>query len=94
MIWVPGNYELWTTPNDEMQLRGEARYQKLVDVCGVLGVVTLEGPYLRWQTATGPVVIAPPFVLYDYTFRPAGTQRLAAWYYPVYRIKAPKRLRI
>ena len=73
MIWVPGNHELWTTPNDEVQLRGEARYQKLVDVCRALGVVTSEGPYPRWQTATGPVVIAPPFVLYDYTFRPAGT---------------------
>ena len=78
VIWVLGNHELWTTSNDEVQLWGEAHCQKLVDVCGVLGVVTLEGPYPRWQTATGPVVIAPPFVLYDYTFRPAGTQRLAA----------------
>ena len=70
---MPGNYELWTTPNDEMQLRGEARYQKLVDVCRALGVVTSEDPYPTWQTATVPVVIAPLFVLYDYTFRPAGT---------------------
>ena len=73
MIWVPGNHELWTTPNDEVQLRGEARYQKLVDVCRALGVVTPEDPYPTWQTATAPVVIAPLFVLYDHTFRPAGT---------------------
>ena len=37
------------------------------------GVVTPEDPYPTWQTATAPVVIAPLFVLYDHTFRPAGT---------------------
>ena len=54
-------------------MRGEACYQKLVDVCRAPGVVTSEDPYPTWQTATVPVVIAPLFVLYDYTFRPAGT---------------------
>lgn len=37
------------------------------------GVVTPEDPYPTWQTATGPVVIAPLFVLYDHTFHPAGS---------------------
>lgn len=36
-------------------------------------MVTSEDPYPTWQAATVPVVIAPLFVLYDYTFRPAGT---------------------
>ena len=54
-------------------MRGEACYQKLVDVCRALGVVTSEDPYPTWQTATVPVVVAPLFVLYDYAFRPAGT---------------------
>jgi len=25
VIWVPGNHELWTTPNDEVQLRCGAK---------------------------------------------------------------------
>ncbi|MFE9660926.1 metallophosphoesterase [Streptomyces sp. NPDC005955] len=73
VIWTPGNHELWTPPNDPVQLRGEERYRHLVDTLRGLGVVTPEDPYEVWQGATGPVAIAPLFVLYDYTFRPAGT---------------------
>jgi 3',5'-cyclic AMP phosphodiesterase CpdA len=25
VLWVPGNHELWTHPNDPVQLRGQAR---------------------------------------------------------------------
>jgi hypothetical protein len=43
-----------------------------VNACRRLGVVTPEDPYPIWAGADGPVVVAPLFVLYDYSFRPAG----------------------
>jgi len=78
VIWAPGNHELWTPKDDPVQLRGQHRYERLVDLCRELGVSTPEDPYPIWPGtdgpgATGPVVIAPLFVLYDYTFRPPGT---------------------
>jgi 3',5'-cyclic AMP phosphodiesterase CpdA len=73
VVWVPGNHELWTLPTDPVALRGEARYRFLVSMCRKLGVITPEDPYPVWQGAGGPVVIVPLFLLYDYTFRPAGT---------------------
>ncbi|MEO3753427.1 metallophosphoesterase [Streptomyces sp. B6B3] len=73
VIWVPGNHELWTAPDDPVQLRGEQRYRHLVERCRALGVLTPEDPYPVWEGEGGPAVIAPLFVLYDYTFRPAGT---------------------
>jgi 3',5'-cyclic AMP phosphodiesterase CpdA len=73
VVWVPGNHELWTTPDDPLTLRGEARYLHLVDLCRRLGIVTPEDPYPVWEGDGGPAVIVPLFVLYDYTFRPAGT---------------------
>lgn len=73
VVWVPGNHELWTPTEDPVQLVGVARYEHLVEICRELGVVTPEDPYPVWEGEGGPVVIAPLFVLYDYTFRPAGT---------------------
>ncbi|QNE76617.1 metallophosphoesterase [Streptomyces finlayi] len=72
VIWTPGNHELWTVKSDPVQLRGEARYRHLVDICRDLGVVTPEDPYPVWADPAGPVAVAPLFLLYDYTFRPAG----------------------
>lgn len=73
VVWAPGNHELWTVPNDPVQLRGEYRYRYLVDICRRLGVLTPEDPYPIWHGPGGPVVVAPLFVGYDYTFRPDGT---------------------
>ncbi len=73
VVWVPGNHELWTPPNDPVQLRGEQRYRYLVEMCRELGVLTPEDPYPVWEGEGGPVRIAPLFLLYDYTFRPTGT---------------------
>nr|WP_324606198.1 metallophosphoesterase [Streptomyces sp. NRRL B-24720] len=76
VVWVPGNHELWTHPSDPVQLRGEARYLHLVDLCRSLGVLTPEDPYPVWEDADGPVTVAPLFLLYDYTFRaPGATNR-------------------
>jgi 3',5'-cyclic AMP phosphodiesterase CpdA len=74
VVWTPGNHELWTVKNDPVQLRGEARYRHLVELCRGLGVVTPEDPYPVWSGPGGPVTVAPLFLLYDYTFRPAGTR--------------------
>jgi 3',5'-cyclic AMP phosphodiesterase CpdA len=68
VIWVPGNHELWTTPADAVQLRGDARYHYLVRYCRGLGIATPEDPYPLWRGPGGPVVVAPLFTLYDYSF--------------------------
>lgn len=70
VIWVPGNHELWTTPTDEVTLRGEDRYHHLVEICRGLGVVTPEDPYPTWHGVGGCVTAVPLFLLYDYTFLP------------------------
>lgn len=72
VIWVPGNHELWTHARDTIGLRGAERYQHLVAMCGRLGVVTPEDPYPVWEDENGATVVAPLFLLYDYTFRPDG----------------------
>lgn len=68
VVWVPGNHELWTIPDDAVDLRGEQRYLHLVEICRRVGVVTPEDPYPVWEGAGGPMTIAPLFLLYDYTF--------------------------
>jgi len=72
VVWVPGNHELWTHPEDPVKARGEARYQRLVELCRSLGVRTPEDPYLVWDGPGGPATIAPLFTLYDYSFLPDG----------------------
>jgi 3',5'-cyclic AMP phosphodiesterase CpdA len=72
VVWVPGNHELWTHPNDPVQLRGDARYRQLVEMCRGMGVITPEDPYPVWEGPGGPVAVVPLFVLYDYSFRPDG----------------------
>lgn len=68
VVWAPGNHELWTTPDEEVKLRGEQRYLYLVDICRRIGVLTPEDPYAVWEGEGGPLTIAPLFVLYDYSF--------------------------
>lgn len=69
VIWTPGNHELWTPRGDPVQLRGEARYRFLVELCRELGVTTPEDPFPVWTGAGGPVEVAPVLTLYDYSFR-------------------------
>ena len=72
VIWAPGNHELWTVPQDEVQLRGVERYHHLVELCRGLGVLTPEDEYPVWPGAEEELVVAPLFLLYDYSWRPAG----------------------
>lgn len=68
LVWVPGNHELWTVERGGP--RGEERYARLVETCRRYDVLTPEDPYERWPGDGPPVVIAPLFLLYDYSFRP------------------------
>jgi len=74
VIWVPGNHELWTHSQEAVPWRGEERYRRLVELCRRLGVLTPEDPYPVWEGPGGPVTVAPLFLLYDYSFRPAGAR--------------------
>jgi 3',5'-cyclic AMP phosphodiesterase CpdA len=84
VIWVPGNHDLWSTPEDPLKLRGEARYRHLVQVCRRLGVLTPEDPYPIWEGPGGPATVVPLFLLYDYSFgsniAPTKEQSLARAY--------------
>lgn len=70
IVWAPGNHDLWVTPADDTGLRGEERYERLVQVCRSYGALTPEDPYALWPGNGAATVIAPLMVLYDYTFRP------------------------
>ncbi|HEX8646597.1 MAG TPA: metallophosphoesterase [Thermoleophilaceae bacterium] len=79
VIWVPGNHELWTRPDDPDQLRGEERYRHIVELCRGLEIPTPEDPYPVWDGPGGPALVAPLFTLYDYTFtrEPGATKEEA-----------------
>lgn len=81
LIWVPGNHELWTLRRFSSEPRGQAKYEELLAVCRQYGVATPEDPYPVW-TGEGPrCVIAPLFLLYDYSFRPdhVPLERVVKW---------------
>ncbi len=67
LVWIPGNHELWTTRNG---LRGESLYRHLVEVARSHGAITPEDPYPVFPHRDGDVLLAPLFLLYDYSFRP------------------------
>ncbi|PTB61751.1 hypothetical protein BBK36DRAFT_1131083 [Trichoderma citrinoviride] len=81
VFWVPGNHELYSVspsmakhPAD--RLRGEAKYNALVELARQHGVLTPEDDWMLWRRPDGvDVVIALIFTLYDYSFRPADISR-------------------
>ncbi|GCE22304.1 metallophosphoesterase family protein [Dictyobacter kobayashii] len=71
VIWVPGNHDLWTLPGgNASKLQGDEKYRLLVNICRSYGVITPEDPYPLWPGSSKPTVLAPLFLLYDYSFRP------------------------
>ena len=83
LVWVPGNHELWTSREHGQLLGGLAKYEHLVALCRERGVLTPEDPYPVWHGDGGPHLIAPMFLLFDYSMRPddvpiAGAVRWAA----------------
>jgi hypothetical protein len=49
VIWTPGNHELWTHQQDPVQLRGEARYQALVQMCQDHDIITAPVRYAYYR---------------------------------------------
>ena len=70
IIWTVGNHELWTPSAWPSDKRGEAQYQRLVNVCRRYGALTPEDPFAIWPGAGPRTVIVPTFLLYDYSFCP------------------------
>ncbi|MBI4614265.1 MAG: metallophosphoesterase [Planctomycetes bacterium] len=70
VAWVPGNHDLWSVDGEDSGARGEARYERLVSICRSRGVLTPEDPYEVWPGDGPPCLLAPLFLLYDYSFRP------------------------
>lgn len=79
LVWCPGNHELWSMGEDAP--RGEAKYRQLVDVCRARAVLTPEDDYPTWTIRGERFLIAPLFLLYDYTFRPEHVplEQAVAW---------------
>ncbi|KAI2625079.1 Metallo-dependent phosphatase [Hypoxylon sp. NC1633] len=75
VFWCPGNHELYTMGAARPDLRGELKYEHCVAIARRYGVHTPEDPFLRWDGDGGPVIVAPVFTLYDYSFRPATVAR-------------------
>ncbi|HEX5115887.1 MAG TPA: metallophosphoesterase [Pseudonocardiaceae bacterium] len=73
VIWTPGNHELWTVGADPGAARGVRRYELLVELCRGMDVVTPEDEYPVFHTDGESFVVAPLFLLYDYSFRDPGT---------------------
>jgi len=84
LLWVPGNHDLWTLPSrlsGRDEVRGEAKYQHLVARCRGYGVLTPEDPYVLWPGEEVPLLLAPLFLLYDYSFRPDDVplEQVVSW---------------
>jgi len=81
VLWVPGNHDLWTLPSPPGAPRGEALYRHQVEICRQYGVLTPEDPYVRWPGPGSPCLLAPLFLLYDYSFRPPEVpdEQVLAW---------------
>lgn len=85
LFWIPGNHDLWTVTRHGETERGVARYERLIALCRSFGVHTPEDDFVVWpgahlphEGALWPVMIAPLFLLYDYSFAPEGMSPEAA----------------
>lgn len=78
VVWTPGNHDLWTGPLTDQ--RGQALYDRQVEICRAHGVLTPEDPYVSWP-GEPDLVIVPMFLLFDYSFRPADVplEGAVAW---------------
>lgn len=72
VFWCPGNHELYTLPSTaHPESRGEGKYAQCLAIARKYRVYTPEDDYFLWEGDGGPVLVAPIFTLYDYSFRPA-----------------------
>lgn len=70
VVWVPGNHELWTLPMPSDKPRGEEKYLNLVSLCQTYHIHTPEDPFPNIVVNNKPYILAPMFLLYDYSFKP------------------------
>ena len=79
VIWTPGNHELWARAPQEP--RGVERYEALVALARAHDVLSPEDPWPIWNEDDQPIVIAPVFLLYDWSFRPEDVpfDEVRAW---------------
>jgi len=70
LLWVPGNHDLWTLPPHPGEPRGVEKYERLVAICRELCALTPEDPFPEWVGEGPRAILAPLFLLYDYSFRP------------------------
>jgi 3',5'-cyclic AMP phosphodiesterase CpdA len=75
MLWTPGNHDLWSNPRAQREARGEAKYAALVERCRRWDVATPEDPWVEWGAGGETYVLAPLFLLYDYSFGPPGASK-------------------
>ncbi len=68
VIWTPGNHDLWTVTGPDGA--GPCKYEALVERLRALDIITPEDEYPVWNGPGGPCIVAPLFLLYDYSFRP------------------------
>jgi Calcineurin-like phosphoesterase len=73
LMWVPGNHELWNLPGEVGD--ETTKYERLVALCRRHGVTCPEDPYPLWPGDGPRTVLAPLFLLYDYSFRPPEITR-------------------
>jgi hypothetical protein len=76
-----GNGEALQGKGSREALRGEEKYWQMVEICREYGVLTPEDPYVTWPGEGVQAVLAPLFLLYDYSFRPddVAEDRAIAW---------------
>ena len=86
VLWVPGNHELWSIGGREPpEPRGVERYERTVEIARGRAVLTPEDAYADWPGKLPPgvkrLVLAPLFLLYDYSFRPpdVALEDVVAW---------------
>ena len=80
IIWLPGNHELWIRPSQrEHYIGSEQKYFALVAICRKYKVRCPEDEFLKLIDSKGKaLMIAPLFILYDYSFRPEHVRAEAA----------------
>jgi predicted phosphodiesterase len=79
LVWCPGNHDLWQVA--EGAPKGQAKYEQLLQICRERSVLTPEDDYPIWEVQGERLLIAPLFLLYDYTFGPddVAPEQAVAW---------------
>lgn len=71
IIWTPGNHELWVRPSQQNAGYTSAdKYRQMISLCQSLSVHTPEDDFLQLPGTQQNLILAPLFVLYDYSFKP------------------------